>query len=104
MAAASEVLDGDELHPNAEHPAGRDHVPDREGSAPGGGRPRLVAELDDPANILLLASLDLGILLALQDISRLEVPDLADVLVAATALHHSVSLATRDCKFRVSGV
>src|SRR5882724_10989824 len=40
--------------------------------------PRLLAEFDNPATILELASLDLGVALALQDISRAEVPDMPD--------------------------
>ena len=66
--------------------------------------PRLFAELDNPATVLSLASLDLGIVLALQDISRLDVPDLPDRVIAATARHYSVPLVTRDRAIRSSGV
>ncbi|HVS34097.1 MAG TPA: PIN domain-containing protein [Gemmataceae bacterium] len=58
--------------------------------------PRLLAELDHPATTLQLAPLDLGVVLALQDISRLDVPDLPDRVIAATAWHHCVPLVTRD--------
>jgi len=66
--------------------------------------PRLLAELDHPATTLEVAPLDLGVVLALQDISRSEVPELPDRVIAATALHHCVSLVTRDGKIRSSGV
>lgn len=66
--------------------------------------PRLFAELDHPATTLALAPLDLGVVLALQDISRLDVPDLPDRVIAATALHYSVPLVTRDRAIRASGI
>src|SRR5690348_3463811 len=40
--------------------------------------PRLLAELDHPATTLEPAPLDLGVVLALQDVSRADVPDLPD--------------------------
>jgi PIN domain nuclease of toxin-antitoxin system len=66
--------------------------------------PRLLAELDHPATTLELAPLDLGVVLALQDISRAAVPDLPDRVIAATAWHHCVPLVTRDGKIRASGI
>lgn len=66
--------------------------------------PRLFAEFDNPATTLRLAPLDLGVVLALQDISRLHVPDLPDRVIAATAWHHCVPLVTRDGQIRSCGV
>ena len=66
--------------------------------------PRLLAELDHPATTLELAPLDLGVVLALQDIARVQVPDLPDRVIAATALHHCVPLVTRDGAIRTCGV
>lgn len=66
--------------------------------------PRLLAELDHPASTLAVAPLDLGVVLALQDVSRLAVPDLPDRVIAATALHYSVPLVTRDHAIRASGI
>ena len=66
--------------------------------------PRLLAELDNPTTTLELAALDLGVVLSLQDISRFDVPDLPDRVIAATALHHRVPLVTRDGKIRSCGV
>ena len=66
--------------------------------------PRILAELDDRATTLALAPLDLGVVLALQDIPRHEVPDLPDRVIAATAWHYGVPLVTRDRAIRASGV
>jgi PIN domain nuclease of toxin-antitoxin system len=66
--------------------------------------PRLLAELDHPATTLQLAPLDLGVVLALQDISRSAVPDLPDRVIAATAWHHCVPLVTCDVRIRSCGV
>ncbi len=62
--------------------------------------PRLLQELGNPATTLELAPLDLGVVLALQDIPRPRVPDLPDRVIAATALHYCVPLVTRDGKIR----
>lgn len=66
--------------------------------------PRLLAELDNPTTTVELAALDLGVVLSLQDISRFDVPDLPDRVIAATALHHRVPLVTRDGKIRSCGI
>jgi PIN domain nuclease of toxin-antitoxin system len=66
--------------------------------------PRLLAELDHPATTLELAPLDLGVVLSLQDISRSQVPDLPDRVIAATALYHRVPLVTRDEDIRLCGI
>ena len=66
--------------------------------------PRLFAELDNPVTTLRLTALDLGVVLCLQDISRFDVPDLPDRVIAATALHHRVPLVTRDRMIRSSGI
>ena len=66
--------------------------------------PRVLAELDHPATTLELAPLDLGVVLALQDISRFDVPDLPDRVIAATAWHHCVPIVTRDVKIRSCGI
>ncbi len=66
--------------------------------------PRLFAELDNPATTLALAPLDLGVVLAMQDVPRRAVPDMPDRIIAATARHHCVPLVTRDQAIRASGV
>jgi PIN domain nuclease of toxin-antitoxin system len=69
-----------------------------------GSIPRLLAELEHPSTNLMLAPLDLGVVLSLEDISRVNVPDMPDRIIAATALHHRVPLVTRDGKIRSCGV
>ena len=66
--------------------------------------PRILKELNDPATTLELAALDLGVVWALQDISRFAVPDMPDRVIAATAFHHCVPLVTRDGKIRACGI
>lgn len=66
--------------------------------------PRLLSEFDHPLTTLVLAPLDLGVVLALQDIPRAAVPDLPDRVIAATALHHRVPLVTSDRVIRASGL
>lgn len=66
--------------------------------------PRILTELDNPVTTLALAPLDLGVVLALQDISRLDVPDLPDRVIAATARHYCVPLVTRDREIVASGI
>jgi PIN domain nuclease of toxin-antitoxin system len=66
--------------------------------------PRLLGELDNPATTLQLTSLDHGVVLALQDISRSDVPDMPDRIIAATAWHYCVPLVTCDRKIRACGL
>jgi PIN domain nuclease of toxin-antitoxin system len=62
--------------------------------------PRILGELNNPVTTLELAALDLGVVRALQDVSRLDVPDMPDRVIAATAFHHCVPLVTCDAKIR----
>ena len=66
--------------------------------------PRILAELDNPATTMTLADLDLGVVRALQNIARIDVPDMPDRVIAATALFHGVPLVTRDAKIRSCGI
>jgi PIN domain nuclease of toxin-antitoxin system len=66
--------------------------------------PRLLGELDNPATTLQLANLDHGVVLALQDISRSDVPDMPDRIIAATAWHHCLPLVTCDRRIRSCGI
>ncbi len=65
---------------------------------------RILAELERMDTPLLLAPLDLGVVLAMEGISRLQVPDMPDRIVAATAAHHCVPLITRDRQIQRSGI
>ncbi len=53
---------------------------------------------------LVVATLDLAVVDALSRISRSEVPDLPDRVIAATALAWGLPLITRDGKIRASGI
>jgi len=66
--------------------------------------PRLIAEFEQPGTTLQMSALDLGIALALQEISRFDVPDLPDRVIAATALFYGAPLVTRDAKIRSCGI
>jgi PIN domain nuclease of toxin-antitoxin system len=66
--------------------------------------PRILAELDQPNTTLRLAALDLGVVRALQGVSRNAVPDLPDRVVAATSLFYGAPLVTRDRDIRGCGI
>ena len=66
--------------------------------------PRLLAELDNPATTLELAALNLGVVQAMQDISRFAVPDMPDRIIAATAFHYGMPLVTCDQEIRSCGI
>jgi PIN domain nuclease of toxin-antitoxin system len=53
---------------------------------------------------LVLADLTVGVADTLSRVSRAEVPDLPDRIIAATALHIGVPLISRDRKIRASSV
>jgi PIN domain nuclease of toxin-antitoxin system len=65
---------------------------------------RVVGELSKPTTTLEIASLDLGIALALNRVSRQAVPHMPDRIMAATALHNQVPLVTRDGNLRSCGI
>ncbi len=60
--------------------------------------------LNDIANALRLVPLDQKVADAVAQVPRADVPDMPDRIIAATALHLSVPLVTRDGKIRASGV
>lgn len=66
--------------------------------------PRLLDELDNPTTMLELAALDLGVVHAMQDISRLAIPDMPDRVIAATAHYYRFPLVTCDGRIRASGI
>jgi PIN domain nuclease of toxin-antitoxin system len=65
---------------------------------------RLIHALDDPTVACLLAPLDRTVADALASVSRLEVPDLPDRIVAATAVVLRAPLISRDRKIRASQI
>jgi PIN domain nuclease of toxin-antitoxin system len=66
--------------------------------------PRLLDAIENPGTTLQIAALDLGVILAMQDIPRLVVPDMPDRIIAATARYLRMPLVTRDSKIRASGI
>jgi PIN domain nuclease of toxin-antitoxin system len=74
------------------------------GRLPVAARDRLIHALDDPTAPCLLAPLDRTVADALEFVSRLEVPDLPDRIVAATAVALRAPLITRDRGIRASQV
>ena len=58
--------------------------------------------LDDDRSLLVLAPLDRNVIDALPRISRRDVPDMPDRIIAATALAYGVPLITRDRLIRLS--
>jgi PIN domain nuclease of toxin-antitoxin system len=74
------------------------------GRLPLAARDRLVQALDDPALPCVLAPLDRAVADALEFVNRLEVPDLPDRIVAATAVALRAPLISRDRKVRASQI
>ena len=74
------------------------------GRLPVAARERLILALDDITMPCLLAPLDRTVANALSSVNRLEVPDLPDRIVAATAVALAVPLISRDRRIRASQV
>ncbi len=65
---------------------------------------RLILRLEEAANVFEVVPLTTAVALNVQHVSREQVPDLPDRVIAATALHLGVPLLSRDRKIRLSGV
>jgi PIN domain nuclease of toxin-antitoxin system len=74
------------------------------GRVPAAARKRLVEALDDPRTPCRLVALDRSVAVALQTVSRAEVPDLPDRIVSATAVALGVPLVSRDGCIRASSI
>ena len=62
----------------------------------------LLSELQNPSSNFELVPIDLAVTQSLRKISRLEVPDVPDRIIAATALYLNLPLVTRDGKIRAT--
>lgn len=62
----------------------------------------LKSALTDPDHVFQEAPLTAGIVDALRQVSRADVPDMPDRIVAATAVHFSVPVLTRDGRIRAA--
>jgi len=56
--------------------------------------------LQDESDNYVVAPLDMGVAIALQQIDRATIPEMPDRIIAATALHLGLPLLTRDHKIR----
>ncbi len=65
---------------------------------------RIYHHLDQPDSGLALAPLDGGVAQAVRRISRDQVPDMPDRLIAATALYWELPLVTRDRAIQGAGI
>jgi PIN domain nuclease of toxin-antitoxin system len=65
---------------------------------------RLTTAARDPRSVLREVPFDCQVAEALLQVSRSEVPEMPDRIIAATALHLGVPLITRDRRIRASGV
>jgi PIN domain nuclease of toxin-antitoxin system len=70
------------------------------GRLPGIVLERIVEAINYADSALVVASIDFNIANAIEQINRLEVPDMPDRIIAATALYLSLPLITRDRKIR----
>lgn len=74
------------------------------GKLPGEALGRLYYHLDQPDSGLALVPLDEGVARTVSRISRDQVPDMPDRLIAATALYWGLPLVTSDGAIRGSGI
>jgi PIN domain nuclease of toxin-antitoxin system len=65
---------------------------------------RLMADLAAPASAIRVAPVGLETARALSRVSRTDVPDMPDRIIAATALELGLPLVSRDCQIRASDV
>jgi len=59
---------------------------------------RMIAEVQSPQSVFVELPLDVEVVQALQHVSRTEVPDMPDRIIAATALHFQVPAISRDAR------
>jgi PIN domain nuclease of toxin-antitoxin system len=60
--------------------------------------------LGDPMGSMVIAPLDAAVAKAVQKISRLNVPDMPDRTIAATAVHLNADLVTRDRRLQAAAL
>jgi PIN domain nuclease of toxin-antitoxin system len=74
------------------------------GRIPAGRFSELVRELETSGSIFLETAVDRGIARSLTRVDVLQIPDMPDRVIAATALNLDVPLISRDGKIRVSSI
>lgn len=65
---------------------------------------RLVSELERSDSNLVLVPLDLALAQTLRHISRADVPEMPDRIIAATALHLGLPLVTKDHEIHAADI
>lgn len=65
---------------------------------------RLAEALIDPANVFEPYPVDMTVARILANVDRMQIPDMPDRIIAATALHNGIPVISRDGKIRTSGV
>jgi PIN domain nuclease of toxin-antitoxin system len=64
----------------------------------------VLAAIGDPRNVLQQIALDDRIAVSMRSITRQEIPDLPDRVIAATALLYGVPVLSRDGRIRAAGI
>jgi PIN domain nuclease of toxin-antitoxin system len=74
------------------------------GRIPGETLPVIVSALQQPDSVFVQVPFDLDVAQALQQVSRADIPDMPDRIIAATALHLSVPVISRDGRIQASSI
>lgn len=68
------------------------------GRIPAGHFTRLAVEMSDPESLLVEIPVTLAVARALSRVDAIQIPDMPDRIIAATALHLNVPVISRDSK------
>ncbi len=74
------------------------------GRVPSSAYEDLVNAVADPEHLLVEATLSAAVVQFMLEVSRSEVPDMPDRIVAATALHLGVPVISRDRRIRAANL
>jgi PIN domain nuclease of toxin-antitoxin system len=74
------------------------------GRLPQDGYDQLAASLGDPEHVFAEAAFTIAIVQAMRQISRTEIPDMPDRMIAATAVYYEVPILSRDRHIRSANV
>lgn len=77
---------------------------EEKGRVPTGTLTGILGLLDTPSPVLVEIPVDRQIISVLLTISRVDVPDMPDRVIAATASHLALPLVSRDSKIRASNI
>jgi PIN domain nuclease of toxin-antitoxin system len=74
------------------------------GKIPASALDQLLRVIEEPGGSFVVAALDANIAVSIRNISRVDVPDLPDRVIAATAVAVGVPLVTKDRRIRAAQV